>query len=133
MSSRPLTLIGAAALQSVLGAVIAALGAGVLLSTLGGDEGDLASGVAAAAFAVGVGALLCYLAWGLFRLNEWARTPVVLTQIFALLSAGYLYQAGQGPAAGGLAVLAGAALALVLAPATTAALFPDESGRSAAG
>lgn len=119
-------MLGAAVLQATLGVAVAAVGVAAFVSTVSGDEGDLTSGLAATGFALGVGGLVCYLAWGLFQLNNWARTPVVLTQIFALLAAGYLYRGEEVVVAVCLAVVATATLALTLAPATTARLFPDE-------
>lgn len=126
MSSRPITLTLAAAVEALAGLIVGAEGIYVLINTLLGRADDMTSALPLAALALGVAAGIGYIAWGLFRLRDWARTPVVLTQIFILIIAYYLGTSAQYALSAGLAAIAVAGLALTLAPATTAALFPHE-------
>ncbi|TDQ53562.1 hypothetical protein [Actinorugispora endophytica] len=130
MSRRPITLVLAAALEALLALVLLVLGGFVLLNTLLGNATDVTYALPLAVFAFGGGAVLGYVAWGLFDLREWARTPVVLTQIFALVVAYYLWTSEQYGLSVGLGGFALVTAALVLAPATTATLFPAEGASS---
>lgn len=132
MSRRPITITSAAVLEALLGLVLAAEGLYILVNTVLGRATDLTFAIPLTVFAFGGAAVLCYVAWGLYGVHDWARTPVVLTQIFALVIAYYLWTSGQYALSAGVAVVAVAALALVLAPPTTAALFPDDA-RGASG
>ncbi|SKA26196.1 hypothetical protein SAMN02745673_03394 [Marinactinospora thermotolerans DSM 45154] len=125
---RPLTIALAALIEALLGLGLAVGGIYVLAITLLGRGADGSFGLPLVVFVLGGAAALGYVAWGLFTLHDWARTPVVLTQIFALVTTYYLWTSEQYAAALGLGALAVAALALVLAPSTTATLFPDEAG-----
>jgi len=104
------------------------LGGYVLVNTLLGNATDVNFALPLAVFAFGGSAALCYVAWGLFHLKEWARTPIVLTQLFALVIAYYLWTSEQPRMSLGLGAFALLTLALVLAPPTTATLFPAEGG-----
>ncbi|MFC7327734.1 hypothetical protein [Marinactinospora rubrisoli] len=126
MSRRPLTVTLAAALEALLCLVVAAEGVFVLANTLLGRASDVEFALPLAVFALGAAAALGYVAWGLYFLNSWARTPVVLTQMFAFVVAASLWSNGQQMWGAALAVVAVAALGLVLAPPTTAVLFPDD-------
>ncbi len=128
MSRRPITLVLAAACEALLGLLLLVLGGYVLVNTLLGYATDISFALPLAVFAFGGGAVLCYVSWGLFNLRDWARTPVVLTQIFALVVAYYLWTSEQPRMSLGLGAFALLTLALVLAPPTTATLFPAEGG-----
>jgi hypothetical protein len=126
VSRRPITLLLAAVCEALLGLLLLVLGGYVLVNTLLGNATDITFALPLAVFAFGGGAALCYVSWGLYGLRDWARTPVVLTQIFALVVAYYMWTSDQPEmslALGGYALLT---LALVLAPQTTATLFPAE-------
>ncbi|CAM4134120.1 hypothetical protein GCM10009799_50250 [Nocardiopsis rhodophaea] len=125
MSSRPITITLAAALQALIGLAVAIEGCYVLVGTLLGRAFDATQALPLAVFALLAAAALGYVAWGLYRLNDWARTPVVVTQIFVLVIAYYMWTSQQYAISAALAVVAVAALALVLSPPTTATLFPD--------
>lgn len=112
--------------EALLALLLLGLGGFVLLHTLLGNATDATYALPLAVFALGGGAVLGYVAWGLFNLREWARTPIVLTQIFALVVAYYLWTSEQHGLSIALGAFAVGALALVLAPATTATLFPAE-------
>ncbi|ASU82762.1 hypothetical protein CDO52_08165 [Nocardiopsis gilva YIM 90087] len=125
MSSRPITITLAAVLQALIALVVAAEGCYVLVNTLLGRAFDAAQALPLAVFALVAAAALGYVSWGLYRLNDWARTPVVVTQIFVLVVAYYMWTSEQYAISAALAAVAVAALALVLSPPTTATLFPD--------
>lgn len=94
-----------------------------------GNAASLSSSLALAGVLVGGGGFLCYFAWGLVRRNERSRTPVVLTQLFALPVAYYLWQSGSSALGGALAGVAVIVLLLVLSPPSTAVLYPDTTRR----
>ncbi|MFC3997254.1 hypothetical protein ACFOVU_15080 [Nocardiopsis sediminis] len=131
MSSRPFTITAAAAVEALVAAAAGAGGLYVLIGTLLGRAGDAESAIPLAVLALGAAAAIGYAAWGLFRLRDWARSPVVVTQLFVLVIAYYMATSGQYAICAALVALAAAGLAAVLAPATTAVLFPadDASGR----
>ncbi|GAA3751191.1 uncharacterized membrane protein HdeD (DUF308 family) [Spinactinospora alkalitolerans] len=128
MSRRPLTITLAAALEALLGLALAAGGLFILFSALFGRTADADFPLPLAILGLGAAAALGYVAWGLYTLHDWARTPVVLTQVFALVVAYYMWTSQQYALSIGLGAIALAALALTLAPPTTATLFPDETG-----
>ncbi|MDT0331295.1 hypothetical protein [Nocardiopsis lambiniae] len=128
VSSRPYTVVIAAALEALIG-VAAAVGGGYsMFIAITGRTGELSSAIPLTAIGLGVGALLIFVARGLWRLNDWARTPVFVTQIFLGVVAYYMFTSGQPVIGAGLAAVAVAASAAVLSPPTTAALFPGEWG-----
>ncbi|GHC75717.1 hypothetical protein GCM10007079_11310 [Nocardiopsis terrae] len=131
MSSRPITLVVAAALEALVGLAAAVGGLYSLYTAITGRAGDpVTSAIPLTLIGVGVGALLVFVARGLWQLRDWARTPVVVTQLFMAVVAYYMFTGEQylfGAVMLGTAVVAAAA---VLAPPTTAVLFPGtEEGR----
>ncbi len=130
VSSRPATIALAAVVEALIGLIIAAGGIYVLLGTVLGRAADAASAIPLAVLALGAAATIGYVAWGLFRMRDWARTPVVLTQIFVLIIAYYMWTSEQYAISAGLAALAIGGLALVLAPPTTATLFSKEDRKN---
>ncbi|WP_017608370.1 hypothetical protein [Nocardiopsis xinjiangensis] len=124
MSSRPFTIVIAAALQALIGLAAALGGLYSLYSAVTGQVNDVMSAIPLAAAGLGVGALLVFVARGLWRLDDWARTPVFLTQLFLAVTAYYMFTGEQYAAAVLLGAVAVAAGAAVLSPPTTAALFP---------
>lgn len=130
MSSRPVTIVIAAALEALIGLVAAVAGIYSLYTAITGQATDpVSSAIPLTVIGVGVGALLVFVAHGLWQLRDWARTPVVVTQLFMAVVAYYMFTGGQyviGSVMIGTAVVAAAA---VLAPPTTAALFTDTGKR----
>ncbi|GAA1469117.1 hypothetical protein NE857_27715 [Nocardiopsis exhalans] len=126
MSSRPITIVIAAALEALIGLVAAIAGIYSLYTAITGQATDpVSSAIPLAVIGVGVGALLVFVAHGLWQLRDWARTPVVVTQLFMAVIAYYMFTGGQfviGSVMIGTAVIAAAA---VLAPPTTAVLFTE--------
>ncbi|QBI52681.1 hypothetical protein [Streptomonospora litoralis] len=129
MSSRPVTVTLAAAVQALVTAALAVGGGYVLVETLLGRAADAGAALPLTVLALLAAGAAGYCAWGLLRLHEWARTPVLLTQIFVLVVAYYMATSGQYAAAAAMAAVAAVGLVLVLAPTTTAALFPDGGRR----
>ncbi|WP_310913607.1 hypothetical protein [Lipingzhangella rawalii] len=132
MFRRPLTLVFAAAVEALYGVALAGAGLFWLVLTTLGHAEDLMAAFGVALFAVGTGVVLCLAAWGLFTRRNWARTPVVLTQLFALGIAWYQLTAEPYTLGAALGLLSAVTLGCVLAPATTTALFPEEHGGSTA-
>ena len=126
MSSRPITIVIAAALEALIGLVAALAGIYSLYTAITGQATDpVSSAIPLTVIGVGVGALLVFVAHGLWQLRDWARTPVVVTQLFMAVVAYYMFTGGQfviGSVMIGTAVIAAAS---VLAPPTTAVLFPE--------
>ncbi|ASU60082.1 MULTISPECIES: hypothetical protein [Nocardiopsis] len=129
MSSRPVTIVIAAALEALIGLAAAASGVYSLFTAITGQASDLTSAIPLTALGLGAGALLVFVARGLWQLRDWARTPVFVTQLFLAVVAYYMFTSEQYALAAVLAVVAVCASAAVLSPPTTAALFPDERGK----
>lgn len=129
MSSRPVTIVVAAALEALIGLAAAVGGLYSFFTAVTGRAADITNAIPLAALGLGVGALLVFVARGLWQLRDWARTPVFLTQLFLAVVSYYMFTSEQyvlGAVLLGVAVCASAA---VLSPPTTAALFPDGQGR----
>ncbi|KAB8184318.1 hypothetical protein FH608_048410 [Nonomuraea phyllanthi] len=126
MSSRPATLVIAAAIVALEGLVALGLGIYVAVETLVSTPGNLTTALAESAFGLLIGAGLLWVAWGgLFKMERWGRSPGVLTQIFMLPIAITLIQSDQAQLGIPLIVVALAGLAALLAPPTTHALYGD--------
>lgn len=126
MSSRPVTIVIAAGLEALIGLGAAIGGAYSFFNAVTGRASDLTSAIPLTALGLGVGALLVFVARGLWQLKDWARTPVFVTQLFLAVISYYMFTSEQylyGAVLLGVAVCASVA---VLSPPTTAALFPDE-------
>ncbi|GGL17047.1 hypothetical protein Sme01_71540 [Sphaerisporangium melleum] len=123
MSNRPVTLIVAAVILAVEGAVALVLGGYVAVETLVGAPADVTSSVFVGIFGIVAGAALLWVARGALRAARWSRAPGVVTQIFALPVAVSLVQSGQVVIGVLLALAALAGLAVLLAPATTRAMI----------
>ena len=127
MSLRPFTIVIAAVIQALVGLVAAAGGLYSLYATITGQVSAVTSAIPLAVFGLGVGALLVFVARGLWELKDWARTPVFVTQLFLAVISYYMFTGDQylfGAVLLGVALIAGAA---VLSPPTTAVLFPEET------
>lgn len=124
MSSRPFTIVVAAVLEALIGVASAVGGIYSLYTVIAGQATDpVSSAMPLTLIGVGVGVLLVFVAYGLWQLRDWARTPVVVTQLFMAVVAYYMFTGDQyliGAVMLGTAVIATAA---VLAPPTTAVLF----------
>ncbi|WP_028648490.1 hypothetical protein [Nocardiopsis sp. CNT312] len=128
MSTRPFTVVVAAVLEALVGAAAAVGGLYSLFAAFSGRAASLTSALPLALLGVGVGALLVYVSVGLWRLREWARTPVVVTALFLTVVSYYMFTSGQHAIGGTMLTVALGAGGAVLAPPTTAALFPPREG-----
>lgn len=82
-------------------------------------------GVSTIVFFLVYGAGLAWCGWRLFRLDSWARAPVVLAQLIQIPVAWSFRGGGTTLVAYGLMVLAVAALVGIFHPASLRALSPD--------
>ncbi|MCY9785502.1 hypothetical protein KIK06_16575 [Nocardiopsis sp. EMB25] len=128
MSTRPVTLVVAAALEALIGLAAAVGGVYSLVTAATGQAASVTSAIPLAFLGVGAGAVLVFVARGLLLLREWARTPVVVTQLFLAVVAYYMFTSEQFLIGGVLLAVALCAAGAVLAPPTTAVLFPPEKG-----
>ncbi|RKS05293.1 hypothetical protein DFP74_0887 [Nocardiopsis sp. Huas11] len=129
MSSRPVTIVIAAALEALIGLAAGVGGLYSFVTAVSGDAADVTSAIPLAVLGLGVGALLVFVARGLWQMRDWARTPVFVTQLFLGVVAYYMFTSHQYALGAVLLVVAVSASAAVLSPPTTAALFPDDSER----
>ncbi|MFL6130448.1 MAG: hypothetical protein ACJ73E_15465 [Mycobacteriales bacterium] len=118
---RPVRL--AAAVVAAEGVALILLGLAEAVSTLVSDPASIGLALVTAAFAVGTGALLLWLARALIGLRRAARTPVVVLQLIAL-PVGWNLAGTSGRPELGLPVIALAVAVLVL-------LFGSEEARAA--
>ncbi|MEV1167731.1 hypothetical protein [Nonomuraea sp. NPDC049784] len=126
MSSRPVTLVTAAAIVALEGLAALGLGIYVGVETLVSTPDNLTTALAESAFGLLIGAGLLWVAWGgLFRMERWGRSPGVLAQIFIVPVSVTLIESGQPQLGIPLIVIAVAGLATLLAPPTTHALYGD--------
>ncbi|OLT28165.1 hypothetical protein BJF83_01430 [Nocardiopsis sp. CNR-923] len=124
MSTRPVTVVVAAALEALIGLAVAVGGLYSLVTAATGQAASVTSAIPLAVLGLGSGAVLVFVARGLWRLRDWARTPVVVTQLFLAVVAYYMFTSDQHAIGGVLLAVALCAAGAVLAPPTTAALFP---------
>lgn len=99
-----------------------AIGLFVAAETLIARPASLTNAIALAICALAVGAGLLAVARGLYQQQRWSRTPAVLTQLFAFITAIYLLQSHQYPYAIPILLTTIAGALTLLAPATTQAL-----------
>jgi hypothetical protein len=128
MRERPVTLIGAAAVQAAesLGVLAATVIAGA--DTVVGRSYQVSSGVALTVIGLGTTAGLAVVAVGLARARPWSRTPALLTQLFIAIVATYLIQGHRFSWGVPSALLALAGAAILLAPPTWRALVGGRGG-----
>jgi hypothetical protein len=79
-----LRLAAAAQAAESVGLAVAAVFSAV--STADGKSYQLVSGIALTLVAFGTAAALAAFAVGLYRARPWSRTPVVITQLFVIIS-----------------------------------------------
>ncbi len=122
MRERPVTLIGAAAVQAVEALAVLAASVIACADTISGRSYQVSSGVALTLIGFGTTAALAAIAVGLGRARRWSRTPALLTQLFSGIVAIYLIQGHRYGWGVPLILLALIGFALLLAPATLHAL-----------
>jgi hypothetical protein len=118
----PRALRLAAAAQAVEAVGMLAAAGFAAAATAAGQSYQRASGIALTLIAVGVAAGFAAFAVGLARARPWARTPVVMTQLFVII-AGITLLDGRRPEWGVPALLlAACCLAALFTPASLRAL-----------
>ena len=125
MSIRPATLITAAAVEALEGAVVLALGVYVGVDAVTGRPADMASAVVLAFVAVLTGVCLVLVARGLWQVRRWGRAPALLTQIFAVIAAVSMAQSGRQALGAAVIVVAVIGAAALLSPPSTRALLEE--------
>lgn len=111
----PAPLVVALGLASVEAGLLVLLGVAELLAV----EGQrLTMGVSTALFFLMYGGGLAFCVWSGYRLQHWARAPLVLAQLIQLGVAYSFWGGSSVPAAAALAVVALVALAGILHPAS---------------
>jgi uncharacterized membrane protein len=119
-------LISGAVIEALEGVTALGFGLYIAIEALVGKPHDMAGAVAVAVLLIGAGAAMLAVARGLLRRMSWARSPAVLTQLFAIFIAYNLYQSKQTIFAVALAGCAAVALIMLFAPGTTRALTQDD-------
>lgn len=121
-----MTLTVAAAVMAVEGATALLLGGYVGVETVIGRPSDLMTSIAVAVFGIIIGAALLWVGWGMIQAERWARSPGVLTQIFAIPVSVTLIQSDQLVIGISLITLVVIGLVTLLSPPTTHALYGDQ-------
>jgi hypothetical protein len=122
MRERPVTLLGAAAVQGAesLGVLAGTVIAGI--DTITGRSYQVGSGVALTIIGLATAVALAAIAAGLAHARRWSRTPALLTQLFCAVVAFYMIEGGRYEWGVPLALFAVAGFATLLSPATMRAL-----------
>ena len=126
VSTRPITLSAAAAIEAVEGAAVLAAGLFVGIEAIIGSPNDLASAVVLALIAVATGIGIIAVGRGLWQTRRWARAPALLTQIFAVIAAISMIQSRRQVVGVVLIALAIAGAVTLLSPPSTRALDAEE-------
>ncbi|MDN3357011.1 hypothetical protein [Actinomadura sp. DC4] len=127
MSTRPVTLSAAAAIEAVEGIAVLAVGLYVGVEAIVGSPDDLISAIVLALMAVAAGAGIVAVGRGLWQVKRWGRAPALLTQIFAVIAAISMIQSGRQTVGVVLIVIALAAAASLLSPPSTRAIDEGEA------
>ncbi|WP_460363534.1 hypothetical protein [Actinocorallia lasiicapitis] len=122
MPNRPRILLAAALLQALLGVAAVLFGLFVGFESVAGHPQDRASAIGVTVLALGGGAGMLKVAWGLYTAERWSRSPAVLTQLFSLPVAVSLIQSGQPGWGYPLIVVASVTLVILLTKPITRAL-----------
>lgn len=120
------SLTVAAGVVAIEGITVLGLGGYAVVHTVIGAPVDVMSSIIVAVAGIAVGAGLLWVARGLHTAQRWSRTPGVVTQIFLIPIAVTFLQSGRPAMGVPLIVAALVALAALLAPPTTKALYGDE-------
>jgi hypothetical protein len=126
VSTRPITLSSAAAIEAAQGAAVLAVGLFVGIEAIIGSPNDLASAVVLALMAVAAGIGIIAVGRGLWQVRRGARAPALLTQIFAVIAAISMIQSRRQVVGVILIALALAGAVTLLSPPSTRALDAEE-------
>jgi hypothetical protein len=122
VSTRPITLSAAAAVEALEGIALVAVGLYVGVEAVAGSPNDLTSAVVLALMAIAAGVGIVAVGRGLWQTRRWGRAPALLTQIFAVIAAISMIQSRRQAVGVVLIVLAVAGAAALLSPPSTRAL-----------
>jgi predicted alternative tryptophan synthase beta-subunit len=122
VSTRPVTLSAAAAIEALEGIAVLTVGLYVGVEAIVGSPNDLASAVVLALMAVAAGAAIVAVGRGLWQARRWGRAPALLTQIFAVIAAISMIQSSRQAIGVLLIAVAVAGAATLLSPPSTRAL-----------
>jgi MFS family permease len=92
MRPRPPALLLAAAVQGVEAAGLAAAAVLSAVDTATGRSYERSSGIALTVIAFGAVGIVAFIAWGVYRVRRWSRTPALLTQLFVGTTGVYLLE-----------------------------------------
>jgi hypothetical protein len=126
VSTRPITLSAAGAIEAVEGAAVLAVGLFVGIEAIIGSPNDLAGAVVLGLMAVAAGIGIIAVGRGLWQARRWARAPALLTQIFAVIAAISMIQSRRQVLGVVLIALALAGAVTLLSPPSTRALDDEE-------
>ncbi|WP_097229689.1 hypothetical protein [Streptomyces zhaozhouensis] len=123
-AERPRRVAVAAAVCGAQGAVLAAVGAVILVLAIVGDPGDLTQAIGGSVTLLALAVVPLVAGHGLWRLRRWSRGPGVMAQLLALPIAFTLLGSGGGWVLAALPLAASALLVLgcLLSPTATEAL-----------
>ncbi|MGH3381097.1 MAG: hypothetical protein ACRDP6_40825 [Actinoallomurus sp.] len=116
----------AAAIEALEGTAVTVVGLYVGIEAIAGSPNDLASAVVLALMAVAAGIALVAVGRGLWQARRWARAPALLTQIFAVIAGISMIQSRRQAVGIVLIVLAVAAAATLMSPASARAIDDEE-------
>jgi len=126
VSTRPVTLTTAAAIEALEGTAVTVVGLYVGIEAIAGSPNDLASAVVLALMAIAAGLALVAVGRGLWQARRWTRAPALLTQIFAVIAGISMIQSRRQAVGIVLIVLAVAAAATLMSPASARAIDDEE-------
>ncbi len=92
MRPRPPALLLAAAAQGAEAVVLLAAAVLSAVDTAAGRSYQRSSGIALTVIAFGAVAVVAFIAWGIYRVRRWSRTPALLTQLFVGTTGVYLLE-----------------------------------------
>ncbi len=90
MRPRPLALLLAAAVQAVEAAGLLVVAVLTAMDTAAGRSYHSSSGIALTVIAFGAVLAVAFIAYGLYRVRPWSRTPALFTQLFVGTTGVYL-------------------------------------------
>jgi hypothetical protein len=90
MRPRPLSLLLAAAVQAIEAAGLLVVAVLTAMDTAAGRSYHNSSGIALTVIAFGAVLAVAFIAYGLYRVRPWSRTPALFTQLFVGTTGVYL-------------------------------------------
>jgi hypothetical protein len=126
VSTRPVTLTTAAAIEALEGAALTVVGLYVGIEAIAGSPNDLASAVVLALMAVAAGVAIVAVGRGLWKARYLEAAPALLTQIFALIAGISMIQSRRQVLGIVVIALAVAAAATLMSPPSARAIDDEE-------